>query len=31
MIDTFGRATPKGNRLIAENVADAILKELKIN
>ncbi len=27
----FGHCTLKGNRLIAENVADAILKELKIN
>ena len=27
----FGHCTPKGNRLIAENVADIILKELGIN
>ncbi len=26
----FGHCTPKGNKLIAENVADAILKELGI-
>ena len=29
--DTFGHATPKGNRLIAENVANVILEELDID
>jgi len=30
MTDTFGHATPKGNRLIAENVANVILKNMNI-